>query len=91
MCGDEPVFHFRCQSSIQLDGVDWSGGFRCLPGVGLSGGIDHLIDDVDFLMDFNDTLFSTLLPNQPFFFPNPREIGEFLRLVTPTLHGSCFF
>ncbi|CAG0916394.1 unnamed protein product, partial [Notodromas monacha] len=61
-------------SAIQIDGSEWSGGFRCLPGVGLSGGIEHLFDDVDLLVDFNDTLFSTLLPNQPYYFPNPREI-----------------
>ncbi|XP_022238060.1 MLX-interacting protein-like isoform X2 [Limulus polyphemus] len=34
-----------------------------------------LMDD-DFLMDaFSDTLFSSLIPNQPFDFPNPREIA----------------
>lgn len=31
--------------------------------------------DEDFIMDFSDTLFSTFNPNQPFDFPNPREIA----------------
>ncbi|CAG0891786.1 unnamed protein product, partial [Cyprideis torosa] len=34
-----------------------------------------LLDD-DLFMDFNDTLFNSLIPNQPYAFPNPREIAR---------------
>lgn len=34
-----------------------------------------LVDDDPFA-EFNDTLFSCLIPNQPFAFPNPREIAR---------------
>lgn len=34
-----------------------------------------IVDDDPFI-DFNDTLFSCLIPNQPFAFPNPREIAR---------------
>ncbi|XP_076369445.1 MLX-interacting protein-like isoform X2 [Tachypleus tridentatus] len=37
--------------------------------------MSSVMDD-EFLMDtFSDTLFSSLIPNQPFDFPNPREIA----------------
>lgn len=39
--------------------------------------------DEDFIMDFSDTLFSSLTSSQPFDFPNPREIGNCYLL--------CFF
>ena len=33
---------------------------------------DTLMTDEDFIMDLSDTLFSSL--NQPFAFPNPKEM-----------------
>lgn len=38
--------------------------------------MSNIIFDDDMFMDFTDTLFSSLSTNQPFAFPNPREIGE---------------
>jgi hypothetical protein len=55
---------------VSLDGFDWSrpGPFGTMP---------NIIFDDDMFMDFTDTLFSSLASNQPFAFPNPREIGEY--------------
>ncbi|CAG7635462.1 unnamed protein product, partial [Allacma fusca] len=55
---------------VSLDGFDWN---RQVPFG--SGPISSLIFDDDFLMDFSDTLFSSLSSNQ-LAFPNPRELAR---------------
>ena len=50
--------------------------------------------DEDFIMDFSDTLFTSLNPSQPFDFPNPREIGnikDFLTLNILSVSKNCCF
>ena len=71
---DRHVDIWQCTSS-ELDNLDWSaprsnGSFN--------SGTGSLVLDDDFYMDFSDTLFSSLTSNQPFAFPNPREIGSFV-------------
>ena len=46
----------------------------------LSQPLDHYETDEDLYMDLSDTLFSSL--NQPFSFPNPREISTFFSPFT---------
>lgn len=53
-----------------MDGFDWN-----RPGT-FGGGPANVMFDDDLLMDFTDILFSSLSNNQPFQFPNPREIGK---------------
>ncbi|CAL8071468.1 unnamed protein product [Orchesella dallaii] len=55
---------------VSLDGFDWN-----RPGT-FGGGPANVMFDDDLLMDFTDILFSSLSSNQPFAFPNPREIAR---------------
>ncbi len=68
--------HFALDQNVsgELDNLDWSAGPRS-NGSCNSGGGSLTLDD-DFYMDFSDTLFSSLTSNQPFAFPNPREIAK---------------
>jgi MAX-like protein X len=54
---------------VSLDGFDWGRG-------GPFGSISNIMFDEDLLMDFTDTLFTSLGANTPFPFPNPREINR---------------
>lgn len=53
--------------------IDWSAPYS---NGSLNSGTGSLTLDDDIFMDFSDTLFSSLSSNQPFPFPNPREIGN---------------
>ena len=60
----------------ELDQLDWFAAGPRSTG-SFNSGTGSLILDDDFFMDFTtDTLFSSLTSNQPFQFPNPREIGK---------------
>jgi len=48
--------------------------------------LDRYETDEDLYMDLSDTLFSSL--NQPFSFPNPREISRFC-LITFQYEAFC--
>lgn len=56
----------------ELDHLDW---FAPRSNCSFNSGTGSLGLDDDLFMDFSDTLFSSLSSNQPFPFPNPREIG----------------
>lgn len=60
--------------SGELDQLDWFASGPRSNGSFHSGTGPLTLDD-DLFMDFTDTLFSSLSSNQPFPFPNPREIG----------------
>jgi hypothetical protein len=60
--------------SGELDNLDWTAGPRS--NGSCNSGTGSLTLDDDFYMDFSDTLFSSLTSNQPFPFPNPREIAK---------------
>lgn len=53
--------------------IDWSAPYS---NGSLNSGTGSLTLDDDIFMDFSDTLFSSLSSNQPFPFPNPREIAK---------------
>lgn len=57
----------------ELDHLDW---FAPRSNGSYNSGTGSLALDDDIFMDFSDTLFSSLSSNQPFPFPNPREIGN---------------
>lgn len=55
---------------MSVEGFDWNR----MGNVG-GGPVDNMLFDDDLLMDFSDTLFSSLSSSQPFAFPNPKELG----------------
>jgi len=55
---------------VSVEGFDWNR----MGNVG-GGPVDNMLFDDDLLMDFSDTLFSSLSSSQPFAFPNPKELG----------------
>ena len=73
--------------SGELDRLDW---FAPRSNCSFISGTGSLGLDDDFCMDFTDTLFSSLSSNQPFPFPNPREIGKF-SLLFPMLCVATFY
>lgn len=57
----------------ELEHLDW---FAPRSNCSFNSGTGSLALDDDMFMDFSDTLFSSLSSNQPFPFPNPREIAK---------------
>lgn len=53
------------------------GGSSGLPG---SESVHSMMVDEDYMELMTDTLFSTISSNQPLYFPDPREIGNFFNL-----------
>lgn len=47
---------------------------------GAPGGESMMVDE-DYMELMTDTLFSTISSNQPIYFPDPREIGNFFRSI----------
>lgn len=50
-----------------MDVYDWAQGDN-----------SHMLVDEDYVSFMSDTLFSTITNNQPFAFPDTREIGLFI-------------
>lgn len=69
--------------------LDWDSGMGNSSGFGVSMGslygvtggslggdsLHSMMVDEDYMELMTDTLFSTISSNQPFHFPDPREIG----------------
>jgi len=72
-----------------MDMLDWGNGGGTIGNFGMSignvfggtsgtpGGESMMVDE-DYMELMTDTLFSTISSNQPIYFPDPREIGDFL-------------
>jgi len=75
-----------------MDMLDWSSGGGTTGDYGTStgnafggssgapGGESMMVDE-DYMELMTDTLFSTISSNQPLYFPDPREIGNFSRYL----------
>lgn len=71
-----------------MDMLDWDSGSVIAGNYGMGtgsmcensgapGGESMMVDE-DYMELMTDTLFSTISSNQPMYFPDPREIGNFL-------------
>lgn len=58
-------------------------------GIGGASGGESMMVDEDYMELMTDTLFSTISSNQPIYFPDPREIGNFLKCQIKTFLRSC--
>ena len=89
---DDDTFVWMQAVSGELDHLDW---FAPRSNCSFNSGTGSLALDDEFCMDFTDTLFSSLSSNQPFPFPNPREIGKFscpsfLNSIPWKMHPTIF-
>lgn len=61
---------------------------------GATGGGESMMVDEDYMELMTDTLFSTISSNQPIYFPDPREIGNFfsrcsIRKISAYAQSAC--
>lgn len=71
-----------------MDMLDWDTGSGTIGNYGMGAGStpgsiggapggESMMVDEDYMELMTDTLFSTISSNQPIYFPDPREIGNF--------------
>lgn len=80
-----------------MDMLDWGNGGGTIGnfgtgignvfggGSGASSGESMMVDE-DYMELMTDTLFSTITSNQPLYFPDPREIGNFSNYLMQDLN-----
>lgn len=65
------IFYFFILQMTELDMFDWQSQGND------SSQLGSMMVDEDYMELMSDTLFSTITSNQPFAFPDTREIGNF--------------